>query len=158
MSDKHKLVIERRKLRYEIDIQYKCSIIVGESGTGKTLMCKMIDEWVKLGNGYTPIRVSSDLKVTVVHSFEELNNVISNGYRLVVIDEAYFNHMVDMDSGESVAKLLRGTGIYCIFITRRKDYTCLPADVTAYYKLCNTYRDNKTVLYNELLYTRYLRG
>lgn len=154
MSANHKLVIERRKLRYEIDIQHKCNIIVGESGTGKTLMCKMLDEGVKLSNGYTPIRVSSDLKVTVVHSLEELNHAISNGYRLVVIDEAYFNHMIYMDSGEYVANLLRDTSIYCIFITRRKDYMLLPADVTAYYKLCNTYRDNKTVLYNELLYTQ----
>ena len=99
MSANHKLVIERRKLRYEIDIQHKCNIIVGESGTGKTLMCKMLDEGVKLSNGYTPIRVSSDLKVTVVHSLEELNHAISNGYQLVVIDEAYFNHMIYMDSG-----------------------------------------------------------
>lgn len=151
MVGEHTLVVENRKVRYEITIKHKLNIIIGESGTGKTLMCKMLNEGVKLRGG-TPIRVKSDLKVTTVESLEELKSVVFTGYQLVVIDEIYFKNMVYGDSGESIARLVKDKDVYCIFITREHGFTCLPVDVYACYRFSSSMKSNKTFVCNEQLY------
>lgn len=147
----HRLVVERRKVRYEITIRHKLSIIQGDSGTGKTYLSKMIFESTSLGQ-YANISIRCDLKVYAVTSLETMRNAINDGYQLLVIDETYFRPMTMGDSGESVARLIKDKPVYCIFITRDAGYTSLPVDVDACYTLQYTTKGSKVIVTNEQLY------
>lgn len=149
MTGEHRIIVEKRVVRYELVIRHKLNIIRGESGSGKSLLESMIYE-NNMGVGSTKIR--SDLKPKAVRFITDIKTGIKEGFNLFIFDETVFKKLTSGDSGETVAELVKDKPVYCIFITRECGKTCLPVDVEACYEIVEEKFTSRTIRRNEQLY------
>lgn len=149
MVGEHTIVVEKRLIRYELTIRHKLNIIRGDSGSGKSFLDGMVYDY-NIGVGSAKVR--SDLRVRSVRTLEDLKFGISNGDNLFIFDENVFRIITEGDAGESVAEIVKGEPVYCIFITRESGRTCLPVDVRACYQLEETHVAGRTIRKNVELY------
>lgn len=149
MTGEHRIVVEKRVVRYELVIRHKLNIIRGESGSGKSLLESMVYE-NNMGVGSTKIR--SDLKPKAVRFITDIKTGIKEGFNLFIFDETVFKKLTSGDSGETVAELVKDKPVYCIFITRECGKTCLPVDVEACYEIVEEKFTSRTIRRNEQLY------
>ena len=149
MTGEHRIIVEKRVVRYELVIRHKLNIIRGESGSGKSLLESMVYE-NNMGVGSTKIR--SDLKPKAVRFITDIKTGIKEGFNLFIFDETVFKKLTSGDSGETVAELVKDKPVYCIFITRECGKTCLPVDVEACYEIVEEKFTSRTIRRNEQLY------
>lgn len=149
MTGEHRIIVEKRVVRYELVIRHKLNIIRGESGSGKSLLESMVYE-NNMGVGSTKIR--SDLKPRAVRFITDIKTGIKEGFNLFIFDETVFKKLTSGDSGETVAELVKDKPVYCIFITRECGKTCLPVDVEACYEIVEEKFTSRTIRRNEQLY------
>ena len=102
--------VTSKRLIYKLDIKGKYSVIQGDSGNGKTNLCKLL--WDRAGGDKT-IKINCELPVITLgtpSTGEELSNVKDF---VVVIDE---NCMVLQQP--DVARILKESDNYFVIISR----------------------------------------
>lgn len=144
MVGEHKIIIERRKLKYEITIKHKLNIFNDASGTGKSLLETMV---YKHFLGANDIKIKSDLKVRSARNEEDLVNAIEKGYNLIIFDERPFKQVCGKN-GRNIARYIKDKPVYCIFITRDIGMTSLPVDIEAVYRLESCIESGREVVRN----------
>lgn len=46
MKSTHRIAVGTREMQYEFSIRHKFSIILGDSGSGKTMLCELVHSWM----------------------------------------------------------------------------------------------------------------
>ena len=149
MKGVHHIHIETPKVVYDFDIMHKFSIILGDSGSGKSYMCRSIEAASLNQHG---IVVRSDLKIRHIWHAPEIEVWLKRGYNLFILDERAVNEICEGDSGEYFGRLTKGTSAYFIFMSRTKKLTSVPVDVNACYELQSRKIGKKTYMYTDNLY------
>lgn len=134
------LRIRHRNCRLYLKIEHKITVIVGLSGTGKSIMHRALTD----GNAATRVVVSdSRYQVEYLQSREYAENVIGSGvfkgYRIYLIDEGKLN--VDND----IARAIQYSANAYFIITSRTDLNMLNFDMFAVKEL-ETQSNGVTVL------------
>lgn len=118
--------IETKRLKYELDIKGKYSVIQGDSGNGKTNMCKLLQQRL---TGDKTVRIDSKLPVVTIAPFDDGNGLRNIQKSVVVIDE---NYKILREPG--VAGILKESDNYFIIICR-KNLDFLPLCVENLYEM-----------------------
>lgn len=78
--------IESKRLKYELDIKGKYSVIQGDSGSGKTNMCRLVGQQ---SAGDKTIKITSMLPVVTIVSFDDGTGLKNIRNSVVLLDEDY---------------------------------------------------------------------
>ena len=126
MKGTHKLSIQSKHLRFEMEFSRNLTVIQGDSATGKTTLVDMIQEHLQNGTD-TGIFLSCDVPCRVIAgaTWQEQLRDIENS--IVFIDEG--NRFV---SSKDFAHAVNGSGNYYVVVTREALYE-LPYSVTEIY-------------------------
>lgn len=118
--------IESKRLKYELDIKGKYSVIQGDSGNGKTNMCRLLQQSL---TGDKTIKIQSSIPVLTIAPFDSGEGLRTIRNSIVVLDE---NYKVLREPG--VASILQESDNYFIIIYR-KNLDFLPLCVENLYEM-----------------------
>lgn len=118
LKGKYRIVVKDKRVRYELNIERKYSIIRGNSATGKSTLADMIDVYnASIRKGEKPyIYVESKVKIERL-KYRDYVSVLKNTSGIIyIIDE---NDECFSDTKEMCKSMLESDN-YFIIITRRK--------------------------------------
>lgn len=118
--------IETKRLKYKLDIKGKYSVIQGDSGNGKTNMCRLLQQRM---TGDKTIKISSKLPVITLASFDDGSGLKDTRNSVIVLDENY-KILREPDA----ASILRESDNYFVIISR-KNLDFLPLCVENLYEM-----------------------
>lgn len=118
--------IETKRLKYELDIKGKYSVIQGDSGNGKTNMCRLLQQ--KMIGDHT-IKIRSEIPVVTLAPFDDGSGLQNIRDSIVVLDE-YYRILREPD----VASILQKSDNYFILFYR-KNLDFLPLCVENLYEM-----------------------
>ena len=78
--------IESKRLKYELDIKGKYSVIQGDSGNGKTNMCRLLQQSL---TGDKTIKIQCSISVLTIAPFDSGEGLRTIRNSIVVLDENY---------------------------------------------------------------------
>ena len=118
--------IETKRLKYELVIKGKYSVIQGDSGNGKTNMCRLLQQRL---TGDKTIKISCKIPVVTLASFDDGSRLKNVQNSVVVLDENY-KILLEPDA----ASILKDSDNYFI-ILYRKNLDFLPLCVENLYEM-----------------------
>ncbi len=133
MKNKHHIVVESKRLKYEFDIKRNITVIQGDSASGKTTLLDLLGTHSRFGKE-SGISVQSDVPCVVFGGDAGLWKTILEAYQdsIVFIDEDYpFIYSKDF------AELVQASSNYFVLITRQPLYN-LPYSVREIYGIRTT--------------------
>ncbi len=133
MKNKHHVVVESKRLKYEFDIKRNITVIQGDSASGKTTLLDLLGTHSRFGKE-SGISVQSDVPCVVFSGDAGLWKTILETYQdsIVFIDEDYqFIYSKDF------AELVQASSNYFVLITRQPLYN-LPYSVQEIYGIRTT--------------------
>ena len=133
MKNKHHIVVETERLKYEFDIKRNITVIQGDSATGKTTLIELLGTYSRFGKE-SGIMLQSDVPCVVFGGDPALWKTIIEAYKdsIVFVDEDYpFIYSKDF------AEVIQGTSNYYVLITRQPLYN-LPYSVQEIYGIRTT--------------------
>lgn len=144
MKGKHRIVIQNKRIRYDIEVERNITIIRGDSATGKTVLVEMVREFQE--NGATSgIELDCDKKCAVLYGQAWNLQLSAMQDSIIFIDEG--NRFAATDE---FAALIQKTDNYYIIVAR-ESLPALPYSVEEIYGIRNSgkYGSLKRT-YNEL--------
>ena len=146
MKNKHHIVVETERLKYEFDIRRNITVIQGDSATGKTTLVQLLETYSRYGKD-SGVRLQSD--VPVFGGDTSLWKVAMETYQnsIVFIDEDY-----SFIYSKEFADVIQGTSNYYVLITRQPLYN-LPYSVKEIYGIRTTGKYH----YPEKIYNEFYR-
>ncbi len=133
MKNKHHVIVESKRLKYEFDIKRNITVIQGDSASGKTTLLDLLGTHSRYGKE-SGINVQSDVPCVVFGGDAVLWKTILEVYQdsIVFIDEDYpFIYSKDF------AELVQGSSNYFVLITRQPLYN-LPYSIQEIYGIRTT--------------------
>ena len=133
MKNKHHVVVESKRLKYEFDIKRNITVIQGDSASGKTTLLDLLGTHSRFGKE-SGISLQSDVPCVVFGGDAGLWKIILEAYQdsIVFIDEDYqFIYSKDF------AELVQDSSNYFVLITRQPLYN-LPYSVQEIYGIRTT--------------------
>ncbi len=118
--------VSSKRLKYDITFYGKYSIICGDSGTGKTNLCKLV-RGVRLGDKLT--KIDSDLPLYAPDLGEDGDKLLTMKEHIVIIDESNI-----LLKRPDIASLLQNSNNYFLIISR-DNYDFLPVCVESIYEM-----------------------
>ena len=118
--------IESKRLKYELDIKGKYSVIQGDSGNGKTNMCRLLQQSL---TGDKTIKIQCSISVLTIAPFDSGEGLRTIRNSIVVLDENY-----KILRKPNVASILWESDNYFIIIYR-KNLDFLPLCVENLYEM-----------------------
>lgn len=133
MKNKHHVVVETQRLKYEFDIKRNITVIQGDSATGKTTLVELLATYSRFGKE-SGISLQSDVPCVVFGGDAGIWKSVLEAYQdsIVFIDEDYsFIYSRDF------AELIQQSSNYYVLITRQPLYN-LPYSVQEIYGIRTT--------------------
>ena len=131
MNGTCKVKVRNSRNQYEFEIKSSITILCGDSGTGKTILYDMLDEYNRLGKS-SGVTVSCNKRIVTVNEAHWERKLDSIRDAIIIIDED--RHFI---RSSDFAKKVRGADNYFLLITR--DYLPhLPYSVDEIYTLRGT--------------------
>lgn len=148
MKNKHHIVVETERLKYEFDIRRNITVIQGDSATGKTTLVQLLETYSRYGKD-SGVRLQSDVPCVVFGGDTSLWKVAMETYQnsIVFIDEDY-----SFIYSKEFADVIQGTSNYYVLITRQPLYN-LPYSVKEIYGIRTTGKYH----YPEKIYNEFYR-
>ena len=147
MVGKYDLEVYNRKVHYFLTIKRNITIIQGNSGTGKTELIRMIQEYETNGAS-SGITLICDAKCTVLTAVDWKLRLCSMNSRIVFIDE-----FAGFLRSRRFAELVKGSDNYFVIVCR-DDLSQLPYSANEIYGLRNVSNNQKDKtckrIYNEM--------
>lgn len=125
---KYYVCVSSSKDEFNFEISRKYTILRGWSGTGKSLLCHMLELGNKSGNGVS-IRCEIPVK-----SITDISTLAYHGKSIIVLDEGIVKEMIAMDNLKSFISSTEKTDSYFVLISRAK-MTAIPYSVLEIYSL-----------------------
>ena len=128
MKNKHHIVVETERLKYEFDVKRNITVIQGDSATGKTTLVELLGTYSRYGKE-SGIMLQSDVPCRVFGGDAVLWKAILEAYSdsIVFIDEDY-----PFIYSKEFAEVIRESSNYYVLITRQPLYN-LPYSVQEIY-------------------------
>lgn len=134
MTGSFSFSVSNKDIEFRISIRRNVTVIRGEGGTGKTLLCKMIDASKKKGSGVHLNAYQFEVRtLTTVDFYDEIMLRHEHENIIYVIDEDE-----DFVRSSAFAEQVKNTGSYVILITR-DNLKCLPCSIHEVYTLSTEY-------------------
>lgn len=133
MKNKHHIVVETQRLKYEFDIKRNITVIQGDSATGKTTLVELLGTYSRFGKE-SGISLQSDVPCVVFGGDAGIWKTILEAYQdsIIFIDEDYsFIYYKDF------AELIQKSSNYYVLITRQPLYN-LPYSIQEIYGISTT--------------------
>ena len=148
MKNKHHIVVETERLKYEFDIRRNITVIQGDSATGKTTLVQLLETYSRYGKD-SGVRLQSDVPCVVFGGNVSLWKVAMETYQdsIVFIDEDY-----SFIYSKEFADVIQDTSNYYVLITRQPLYN-LPYSVKEIYGIRTTGKYH----YPEKIYNEFYR-
>ncbi len=148
MKNKHHIVVETERLKYEFDIRRNITVILGDSATGKTTLVQLLETYSRYGKD-SGVRLQSDVPCVVFGGDASLWKVAMETYQgsIVFIDEDY-----SFIYSKEFADVIQDTSNYYVLITRQPLYN-LPYSVKEIYGIRTTGKYH----YPEKIYNEFYR-
>ena len=133
MKNKHHVIVETERLKYEFDIRRNITVIQGDSATGKTTLIDLLGTFSRYGKE-SGILLQSDVPCVVFSGDVSLWKVIIESYQdsIIFIDEDY-----PFIFSKDFAETIKRTSNYYVMITRQPLYN-LPYSVQEIYGIRTT--------------------
>lgn len=110
MTGKYRLRVKNKHLLYDIELKRKYTILRGDSGTGKTELCRLLSEGVASGN-----IISCDIDYIVVYSTGDIiDRLAYTRGKLFIMDEDVF----DSNERRNIIGAMQKSDNYFLLITR----------------------------------------
>ena len=148
MKNKHHIIVETERLKYEFDIRRNITVIQGDSATGKTTLVQLLETYSRYGKD-SGVRLQSDVPCVVFGGNVSLWKVAMETYQdsIVFIDEDY-----SFIYSKEFADVIQDTSNYYVLITRQPLYN-LPYSVKEIYGIRTTGKYH----YPEKIYNEFYR-
>lgn len=148
MKNKHHIIVETERLKYEFDIRRNITVIQGDSATGKTTLVQLLETYSRYGKD-SGVRLQSDVPCVVFDGDTSLWKVAMETYQgsIVFIDEDY-----SFIYSKEFADVIQDTSNYYVLITRQPLYN-LPYSVKEIYGIRTTGKYH----YPEKIYNEFYR-
>ena len=148
MKNKHHIIVETERLKYEFDIRRNITVIQGNSATGKTTLVQLLETYSRYGKD-SGVRLQSDVPCVVFGGDASLWKVAMETYQdsIVFIDEDY-----SFIYSKEFADVIQDTSNYYVLITRQPLYY-LPYSVQEIYGIRTTGKYH----YPEKIYNEFYR-
>jgi hypothetical protein len=133
MKNKHHVVVESKRLKYEFDIKRNITVIQGDSASGKTTLVELLGTYSRFGKD-SGISLQSDVPCVSFGGDTGLWKTILEAYQdsIVFIDEDY-----PFIYSQEFAELVQASSNYYVLITRQPLYN-LPYSVQEIYGIRTT--------------------
>ena len=133
MKNKHHVVVESKRLKYEFDIKRNITVIQGDSASGKTTLLDLLGTHSRFGKE-SGISLQSDVPCVVFGGDAGLWKTILEAYQdsIVFIDEDY-----QFIYSKNFAELVQASSNYFVLVTRQPLYN-LPYSVQEIYGIRTT--------------------
>ena len=133
MKNKHHIVVETERLKYEFDVKRNITVIQGDSATGKTTLIELLGTYSRYGKE-SGIMLQSDVPCRVFSGDAILWKAILEAYSnsIVFIDEDY-----SFIYSKEFAEVIQESSNYYVLITRQPLYN-LPYSVQEIYGIRTT--------------------
>ncbi len=133
MKNKHHIIVETERLKYEFDIKRNITVIQGDSATGKTTLIDLLGTFSRYGKE-SGIVLQSDVPCVVFGADPSFWKVFIENYQesIIFIDEDY-----PFIFSKEFAETIRNTSNYYVLITRQPLYN-LPYSVQEIYGIRTT--------------------
>lgn len=144
MKGKHHIIVQNKRLRYELDIRRNITIIRGDSATGKTMLLTLLQQAATLGES-SGVEVICDRPCRTLGG-ADWNLVLPRLHdQILFLDEE--NKFI---KSKEFAEAVKASSNYFVIVTR-EDLPNLPYSVDEIYGIHTSgkYRDLKRT-YNEL--------
>lgn len=133
--------IYSRRIRYEmvLNSSNKINIIRGNSGTGKTTLCGMLQRY---NNGEPNVKLECSRECILANSDNFYNKIMENEEAIIIMDEDDIVKLCSKrDERNPLPNIIASANNYFVFITRRR-YDWLPVDISAMYALNSVVTEN----------------
>lgn len=135
MKGTHRVVVEAKGTRYELYIKHKFSLIMGDSGAGKSALCNFIGT----GRAFAEsggVNIRTDLNPFSLNSVYELENLLKEGFNLIFIDESVVDSTFKGGMISHFGELAKKADAYFVFMSRHiEHFAFAPINVDACYNL-----------------------
>lgn len=133
MKNKHHVIVETERLKYEFDIRRNITVIQGDSATGKTTLIDLLGTFSRYGKE-SGIMLQSDVPCVVFSGDASLWKVVIESYHdsIIFIDEDY-----PFIFSKDFAETIKNSSNYYVLITRQPLYN-LPYSVQEIYGIRTT--------------------
>lgn len=113
MKGSYKVEISNNRVRYELTIKRNITIIRGNSGTGKSTMIRMVDDYYNNGRD-SGIKLKCDVPCKSLHGRDWHNDLMRTSNSIVFIDDG--NRFVNSDE---FARAVQDSDNYFVIATRQ---------------------------------------
>ena len=137
MNGKHRVIVQNKRLHYELEIKRNITIIKGDSATGKTNLINMLRAAENLGDG-SGVTISCDVPCRVLEGANWKIILEASQKTIFFTDEE--NHFI---KAEAFAAAVNGSDNYFVIITR-ENLSNLPYSVEEIYGLYSSGRYQNT--------------
>lgn len=143
MNGDVKLIVQIPEVKYTITLCRSLTVIMGNSGIGKTTLCEIISKYRSvLDRGIKSSIIKDLIKINssnnsevIVLTSNEINRLRRINNSIILIDEVVFAKLMK-DDRNKYEKLLRYTTNYYVIISRNQlDLSRIPFSITELYTL-----------------------
>ena len=144
MKGTYRILLQSKRIKYDFEIRRNITVIRGNSGTGKTTLINMLNDYNNYGTD-SGISLSCNKKCVVLSGEDWKMRLSYIKESIVFIDEG--NRFIKTDE---FAKEIKDTDNYYVLITREK-LSALPYSVNEIYGIkCSGKYANVKQIYNEM--------
>lgn len=143
MNGKHRIVVQSKRVKFDLIVQRNITILRGDSATGKTTLIDMIDQYCRAGEA-SGVSLYCDKRCEVLEERRWESNLAVITDSIIFIDEG--NKFV---FSKEFAKAIRHTDNYYVIVSR-ENFSTLPYSINEIFgfKTSDRYANIKQV-YNE---------
>ena len=134
MKGKYSFSVSNSSVEFRITLNRNITILQGEGGTGKSVLCNMILDSKKTGSGVHLKAYQLEVRTLSTDAFNDGVILLHKHHDVVYIideDEQFVR-------SSAFAEQVKLTGCYVIIITREK-LSCLPCSIKEVYTIATTY-------------------
>lgn len=133
MKGRYYLSVSDTKIKYDISLDRKVTILKGKSGTGKSSLIRMLEEHQEFKRS-SGIHLVSNLKIKLLKSSTDWAKELSECSNCLFVGDEYLQYLTYQDFGEAV----NNSDNYFLFITRSGRLSNLTYAVGSIYEIsCN---------------------
>lgn len=110
MNGRYKIEIKYRDIYYILDIKRKFTIVTGETGSGKTSLCELLNERLKYNNKFVKFRAEYPIKFT--NYLDDVLSINKTEKCFVFLDEGEYLKHPDLN------EYIRYTNAYYVIFSR----------------------------------------
>lgn len=138
MKESYRVQVESKRLVYDFELTKKITIIQGDSGTGKTTLINLINNY---NTGSSPVKLKCDIPCKVINNIDNDWQHKIEGYKNCILFIDKNNKFI---TSKEFIDIISKSDNYFVIISRKLQSLLSPEDYIIYEPL-TTKRENKQI-------------